>query len=1834
MKSKRIPGHKRNSIKRKQKERAALKNKLKKKISRISTKSCSLTYGVYQDIKDIIPKQKNKSKAEKDYKDLVKKEAEENIDKEFLMEDNLLEPLKRRDMTYISTYSVKKYFGEKKIELFNKISIDGQVLRDRRCSYVVDTLNTLSTQPGLLMRLFHNLEINNNGVYLIWLNINGKWEQIVIDDVVPIFGNKQGKAQFLNISPNIDPNNTEIWMILLFKALGKAYGGYHNLYLGNQNYLLKDLTGAPVAVHNIIHIDEKQKIGEREVEHINNLWNKLKKILKKGYPTAVSPRPPTEHEKARNDILNIHNKRYYLDKGLYYGHSYAIVTAIEVKNLKGEKVRLVKLRNPWINEKWKGEWSMKSQEWTQKKREILNYPYQEKEGNEFWIPLRNMMGYFEDMIVCKAKPNNVYSICSIEFPEKNFVRAVIRLSIKEKGKYSISVDQIDPALLGSRSIKNVPVKLSLCKLENDEFKMLSYTSSNSLRNTYVRKLIEPGEYFILVEQNCTNFDNKNISETHKKIWRNINLTIYGPQTCGMKVIECEDIHIIHDFLLYESWKSFAIERVGRRVSSFNLTFKDGHQTSLSIHMLNVPNSVVYVFKNDNEYGVDINTEMIGIKNLEVIGPEGKVGFNQHFQIDSGQCDIFILRQTEKLIECNPNEKQKFQVKSIIGTRYFGKKKRSKNQSKVYDFMYYDIPFTTACTLEKYPEFAMFGLYNSDGKAVDLSEQNFDIKIKKKSVIQAPRANSKALVMNLNRSVSKESQETPNIPKPKKIDNEQDKRINPRKAKIPRSGPAQKSMSRGQSKSVEKLREKQKLVGKAKRESKSFISNSNSKNPDVNQREKQLDKLQEEITNNPESRKNFNKDFERMGLSHFLGMKKEKLLEQQNKDVLKLIGFMGIDAFCGLYDANQNFLDLLYKKLERGDEKKLDSRRKYHLKDLQSDVENPEADLREEEITAKSSSYNYSVKENRSILTETVKDSGSILNQRETLSKKVRSNKQTKAPVLFYTEDFNGEHSIGKITTQGEINPVTPRRQDNDQETITKKLFNKNLTSSKDVNQEFKKNHSNFKKAFSKNIFKRFSNGTEKKKRRTGITSSSKKRIERLNERIKKRCQNKSRKGKTSRDKSKLGKIEIQQQKLKNSIVKNHLKKKLRDFNKTPNQENSERKNVFSNFDRSIDQIKQKDKNVTINITSELAHSNGSPMKQFFPKTTKAGYMNRTSDKPLSSIENQSNNTPISDFQKKRGKFFNSPPEFSKLKKKISCNRSATGMKFNSTRFQSRDKTPKSKEIGQINSMNRLNSKIPRGSRDHVGRFKGPQFISNPQRSIGNTSVASYGENKLQKSPPYSLLRSGNIIGSVDNYPLVSSNPRNLKSRSSRTKLDDEQRRFLTNPRDQNHQSAKNISQTGSIDFARCPRGLVFRSNKKSMGTVESKGFGLNSIQMDSEMHDIDAGGAIVDLKLVQNSVGSSNRNVKRFGDHGFISSQENFFHSKKKSRKEPMNLSRSGYNRGSLNQIDQVANKNSQDPVFSFRETNILRNRFNSRSRKHSKESSKSNIPVLKLKELTQKMSRPRRLFDIDIPYEGHTIDSTNMSKGRSVTPNNPFSQLRIENNRKAFQPNFDQNALSRNRSRRLNDSSYLGGNRSNKMQAFSMLNLQNRSSLMRQGEEIMPRGRDYSKDSRKGSNRSQFDLGQSVGDLNSHQSYLAIQPMNTNINVVLKKNPLKRPFEIKRPNGRGNKNYSKRSYDSSNGFQRENRIPKSSKLMGNSSNNFMERNDRGGSRSANKRSRKNERENSLLSQGFNPGNCRNAKNFTSGREKSSNQNRKLGLKSRSQKRIREVDQKRRSYNF
>ena len=244
------------------------------------------------------------------------------------MEDPNLLPLKKMFPSLIEKifwFRTPNFFSDKNsFYLFNDFDIASQTLRSKGYSYIMDSLSCLATQPGLVIRLFNFTEINEKGVYSVWLNINGVWRNFLVDDKVPVFQNKQGKCHFFFGNPN--PGNNEIWYILLEKALARAYRGYQNLYGGKQNHLLKDLTGFVTEETEIIFFEKNQKLTENDTIHIERMWLKLCKSLKKGHLVYLVPRKPDNIEIENSKKLKIFNQKSHINEGIYFSHNYSVIS--------------------------------------------------------------------------------------------------------------------------------------------------------------------------------------------------------------------------------------------------------------------------------------------------------------------------------------------------------------------------------------------------------------------------------------------------------------------------------------------------------------------------------------------------------------------------------------------------------------------------------------------------------------------------------------------------------------------------------------------------------------------------------------------------------------------------------------------------------------------------------------------------------------------------------------------------------------------------------------------------------------------------------------------------------------------------------------------------------------------------------------------------------------------------------------------------------------------------------------------------------------------------------------------------------------------------------------------------------------------------------------------------------------------------------------------------------------------------------------------------------------------------------------------------------------------
>lgn len=134
--------------------------------------------------------------------------------------------------------------------------------------------------------------------------------------------------------------------MLLEKAWAKIHKSFERIESGFAENVLRDLTGAPTKV--IFHDDPE-------------LWDSMWDAHNKGFLIAAS----AGSTKASKKLLE--------EMGLIGNHSYGVLDIAIVKAFGDIDEKLIKLRNPWGDFEWTGDWSDQSANWTPEIKKQLNY---------------------------------------------------------------------------------------------------------------------------------------------------------------------------------------------------------------------------------------------------------------------------------------------------------------------------------------------------------------------------------------------------------------------------------------------------------------------------------------------------------------------------------------------------------------------------------------------------------------------------------------------------------------------------------------------------------------------------------------------------------------------------------------------------------------------------------------------------------------------------------------------------------------------------------------------------------------------------------------------------------------------------------------------------------------------------------------------------------------------------------------------------------------------------------------------------------------------------------------------------------------------------------------------------------------------------------------------------------------------------------------------------------------------------------------------------------------------------------------------------------------------
>ena len=283
--------------------------------------------------------------------------------------------------------------------------------------------------PSIITKIILSKDFNPNGMYQVKLYIDGEFQTITIDDYFPCI-------KGTNVCFFTRPSNFGIWTLLIEKAWAKVNGGYLNILNAWPGDLFRALTGFPF--DDVVH----PQLTKEE------LFNEVSNIIKnKGFGFSLA-----------------NNNKEVEEKGLFYYHTYILEDTAKVEVDKDKFVYLIKLRDAENESNWSGDFSPKSELWTDKLKSKMDKTKLDLKDGEFWISLEIFHKLFIRTDVCHMLTDGFVTYFSFE-GEQLKTPKVFNLYVQEDGFVSVSI--LEKNWHYHRELRNTSHPTSLIIVEYD-----------------------------------------------------------------------------------------------------------------------------------------------------------------------------------------------------------------------------------------------------------------------------------------------------------------------------------------------------------------------------------------------------------------------------------------------------------------------------------------------------------------------------------------------------------------------------------------------------------------------------------------------------------------------------------------------------------------------------------------------------------------------------------------------------------------------------------------------------------------------------------------------------------------------------------------------------------------------------------------------------------------------------------------------------------------------------------------------------------------------------------------------------------------------------------------------------------------------------------------------------------------------------------------------------------------------------------------------------------------------------------------------------------------------
>ena len=238
--------------------------------------------------------------------------------------------------------------------------------------YFLAGLSAIAEFPSRLTKIFLNKTSNKYGIYSLKFYVRGVPTEIVVDDLIPCYADRKNTPLFSK------PKGKELWVLLAEKAWGKLYKNYAACEKGAIGDALEYLLGCP----SVNYTADNQSVDE--------IWS------------VISTGDNEKHIMGASTRSNVSK-----DAGLVADHAYSIISTHQLDNY-----RVLKLRNPWGQFEWKGDFSDNSSLWNDEYKRKVGFT--SADDGVFFMTVEDFRTKFDRYEVCMYNDGWEYTYATVD----------------------------------------------------------------------------------------------------------------------------------------------------------------------------------------------------------------------------------------------------------------------------------------------------------------------------------------------------------------------------------------------------------------------------------------------------------------------------------------------------------------------------------------------------------------------------------------------------------------------------------------------------------------------------------------------------------------------------------------------------------------------------------------------------------------------------------------------------------------------------------------------------------------------------------------------------------------------------------------------------------------------------------------------------------------------------------------------------------------------------------------------------------------------------------------------------------------------------------------------------------------------------------------------------------------------------------------------------------------------------------------------------------------------------------------------------------------------------